>query len=71
MYTLSKVSVHEAVVLTHVLVYNSGIMHYFFLLQEVEYAIEVVLSDESRYTIFRTLKEVATFNVSLSCYRVF
>lgn len=34
-----------------------------FFLQEVEYAIEVELSDESKYTVFRTLKEVATFNV--------
>ena len=31
----------------------------------MEYAIEVVLSDESRYTIYRTLKEVATLNVSV------
>ena len=39
---------------------------HFLLLQEVEYAIEVILSDESKYTVFRTLKEVATFNVSKS-----
>ena len=42
---------------------NSAVLNVF--LQEVEYAIEVVLSDESRYTIYRTLKEVATLNVSL------
>lgn len=38
-------------------------MIFIIFLQEVEYAIEVSLSDESTYTVFRTLKEVATFNV--------
>ena len=29
----------------------------------MQYAIEVVLSDESRYTIYRTMKEIAYFHV--------
>lgn len=32
--------------------------------QEVEYAIEVTLSDESQYTIYRPIKEIALFHVS-------
>ncbi len=36
----------------------------FSFLQEKEYAIEVVLSDESQYTTYRTIKEIANLNVS-------
>ncbi len=39
----------------------------FSFLQEKEYAIEVVLSDESQYTTYRTIKEIANLNVSLCC----
>lgn len=34
------------------------------LVQENEYAIDVVLSDESQYTMFRNLKEIVNFHVS-------
>ena len=32
-------------------------------MQAAEYAIEVVLSDESQYTVYRTIKDIATFHV--------
>ncbi len=32
-------------------------------MQEKEYAIEVILSDESQYTVYRMIKEIAIFQV--------
>ena len=38
-------------------------MFMYVCMQAVEYAIEVVLSDESQYTVYRTIKDIATFHV--------
>ena len=32
--------------------------------QEREFALEVTLSDESKYTVYRTVKDIAKFHVS-------
>lgn len=42
---------------------HSNIMPYY--LQETEYAIEVELSDESQYTMYRSLKDIANFQVRI------
>lgn len=38
----------------------------FHLTQEREFALEVTLSDESKYTVYRTTKDIAKFHVSSS-----
>ncbi len=35
-----------------------------------DYAIQVTLSDESMYTVYRSKKQIAGFNVSMLCRRI-
>ena len=37
-------------------------------MQEREFALEVTLSDESKYTVYRTTKDIAKFHVSTNRY---
>ena len=39
------------------------ISKHFFVLQKQEFAIDVILSDESQYTVYRSMKDIVTFHV--------